>query len=71
MARSRTSRPLVWTSLVRLPEDIGAFVDHCAAAELTPPAVLLRRWIAERVDQERSARPAPAPERMWDGRQSD
>ncbi len=41
-----------WRAMVRLPQDLGEEVERIAREQLTPPAVLLRRWIKERVDRE-------------------
>lgn len=41
-----------WRAMVRLPQDLGEEVERIAHEQLTPPAVLLRRWIKERVDRE-------------------
>lgn len=40
---------------IRLGEDLLREVERIAARELTPPTVLMRRWINERVEQERKA----------------
>lgn len=38
---------------IRLTPDLLREVERIAARELTPPTVLMRRWINERVEQDR------------------
>ncbi len=52
MARPKADERFEWRTMVRLPQDRGEEVERIARAQLTPPAVLLRRWINERIDQE-------------------
>jgi hypothetical protein len=56
MARPTQEERFEWRTMVRLPAAMGQEVEQIAEEELTPPAVLLRRWINERLVLERQRR---------------
>ena len=51
MPKTPQQPPLVWQRTIRLPQEDADRVERLAAERRTPPAIVLRQLVKERLDQ--------------------
>jgi len=56
VGRPKKEEQMEWRITLRFPDAVGDEIKKVSNDQLTPPAVLLRRWVNERLEQARRER---------------